>query len=718
MKKYLMGILGILVMIFAGYYAFFYLGVYVDLHPDASVEASFRTENQTIQIKNADGTFSDFVIRGVDVSSSMPGNYATSFAPEEEDYLRWFDWIGEMGANTVRAYTIMDDDFYNAFYTYNTTNEKPLYLLQGITVSDEANMNANDAYSEDFFESLMADGRTAVDIIHGRKAIANAKTHGSGTYFKDISPWVIGILVGQQWDAGTVAYTDHKRADDTLWEGTYFTATEDASAFEKIMGQVMDDIVSYESDKYKEQRLISFVNDPQNDPFHYEENYATQLKKFSCLDAEHLIPTDRLVSGYFASYCIYDFHDDFSLHLSGQEKQAFRTKLVGLDKTGIYDGYLAFLADYHTMPVMIAGYGFSTARAPIAEGVQPLTEEEQGEALMQLYHQAMDCGWSGVFLSTWQDVWERRSWNTAFSTLLTENYLWHDLQTDGQNYGIMAFEPGDGEKVCYVDGDDSEWNDEDIVQMRDDISLSIRQDEEGIYLLIQGNDLKNRKLFIPIDTTEQSGSVKCTNPVRLQFERAADFLLCLDGEEHTRLLVQERYDAMRENFLFEITGEDPFINYPQKDSNRFVPIGIAVSKKMSVDETLHTVTDTAVQNTLAAWDTGHLVHGDGNPNHANYNSFADFCFGNGCVEIRIPWNLLNVADPTRMQIAGDYYENYGMEPYSVRNFWMGIGESQENIAMCKVNMPGLYFQPKWHERLKKSYDVIKREWKGDTDDFD
>ena len=235
--------------------------------------------------------------------------------------------------------------------------------------------------------------------------------------------------------------------------------------------------------------------------------------------------------------------------------------------------------------------------------------------------------------------------------------------------------------------------------------------------MIQGKDLKNRKLFVPIDTTGQSGSKVCAEPIALQFERAADFLLCLDGEEGTRLLVQERYDAMRENFLFEITGEDPFVNFPKKDSDRFVAIGIVVNKNSFVDETIGNAEDIFAQKTLGVWNAGHLVHGDGNPDHADYNSLADFCFGSLCVEIRLPWNLLNVMDPSSMKIADDYYENYGVVPYAVSDFWMGIGDGEETISMEKVDMPGLARQPVWHERLKKSYDVILAEWKGDTDVF-
>ena len=96
-------------------------------------------------------------------------------------------------------------------------------------------------------------------------------------------------------------------------------------------------------------------------------------------------------------------------------------------------------------------------------------------------------GWAGGFISTWQDEWERTGWNTAFAAVPSEHYLWHDLQTEGQNFGLMAFEPG-AEAVCILDGDPSEWEAEDVLMEQDGLKLSARYDAEGLYLLLQGTD--------------------------------------------------------------------------------------------------------------------------------------------------------------------------------------------------------------------------------------
>ena len=133
---------------FGIWYCIYYMGFYLPLSGGGAVTADFSTQGKEILIKSEDGTWVPVALKGVDVSASIPGQPASMFAASEADYLRWLEQIGQMGANTVRVYTIMDSDFYNAFYTYNTTHDTPLYLMQGILVSDEANYSGTDAYQE------------------------------------------------------------------------------------------------------------------------------------------------------------------------------------------------------------------------------------------------------------------------------------------------------------------------------------------------------------------------------------------------------------------------------------------------------------------------------------------------------------------------------------------------------------------------------------------
>ena len=86
-----------------------------------------------------------------------------------------------------------------------------------------------------------------------------------------------------------------------------------------------------ETEKYGEQHLIGFSNSPQTDFLRYEENYARQL----IIDAEHVIPQERLQSGYFAAYHLYDYCDRFSDFLDATQKQSLSPLLQDLNPAAI-----------------------------------------------------------------------------------------------------------------------------------------------------------------------------------------------------------------------------------------------------------------------------------------------------------------------------------------------------------------------------------------------
>lgn len=706
MKRFMSAAVLLLALVLGGYWAIFYGGFYLPFGERPALSVPFRAEGTELQRWDGE-KYTALTLRGVDVTSSLPGHYATAYDAGEEDYLRWFEAIGEMGANAVRVTSVMDDDFYNALYTYNTSHDQPLYLLQGTDISDYANDRSKDAYHADFLNTLLEDGKSLVDIIHGRKDLPAVGIRSGGVYRRDISPWVAGFLVGTEWQPDTISYTDHSTIRSGEYQGDYFQATAGATPFEAAMARVMDEITAYETDKYDAQRPVGFLCDPSCDFLEYEEVYARQLEKHAQTDPEHVTPLPSMKAGRFAAYRLYDFCDSFTEYLSAAQKRSIFPLLAGLPTSQPYGGYLELLARYHTMPVLAAGYGFSSSRGAMELNHTPLTEEEQGEHLAEVSRTLEADGWAGGFVSTWQDEWERRSWNTAFAAVPTEHFLWHDLQTDSQSYGLMAFAPGE-EAVCILDGDPSEWKTEDLLLERDGLRLSARYDAEGLYLLLEGVS-REEPVYLPLDISPEMGSRSCDHP-DLAFSRDVDFLLCVDGTDNSRLLVQERWDPLRERFLYETAGDDPFLDFPEADSGSFVSLGMAVQNPLLVD----TLTpETRALQRLGVWETGKLTHGNGNSEAENYNSLADFCFGTGCVEIRVPWLLLNVGAPASQLVHRDYYQHYGVEFKQIRDIWIGAarGGEEDGIPMEAFRLKS-WKSLEYRERLKESYYIMQAYWKG------
>ena len=218
-----------------------------------------------------------------------------------------------------------------------------------------------------------------------------------------------------------------------------------------------------------------------------------------------------------------------------------------------------------------------------------------------------------------------------------------------------------------------------------------------------GFSIDTDKLYIPIDTTQKSGSNYAAGE-DVKFNRAADFLLVLDGKENSRLLVQERYESLRANYSGDVYGFNTYYkeNIPEKDSPVFREIYLA----------LQLTTIGGSQNTL--FHTGILTYGNANPSSDGFNSLADFMAGEGFVEIKLPWQLLNFMDPSRMMIHDDYYEHYGVEKMEIDRIYVGLGDGTEaRIEMYPRKMKGWDTNVTYHERLKESYYILQECWKNE-----
>ena len=708
MKKFIIAAACAVVLYLVWDFAYYRLGLYINLSGDKTIAVTMTTDADTIYMQRGDGRM-PFEIRGVNMGVGLPGEWATDYAIDKETYLRWFRQIQEMGANTIRVYTILQDDFYNAFYEYNKDNANPLYLIHGVWVNDYVQNSHRDAYDNDFRQTLLDDCRTLVDVLHGKKKLSLGYGLGSGSYRKDVSPWVIGYILGVEWEDITVAYTNHKYPQRNSYTGDYMYTTADASPFEAMLCEVGDKIIEYESNRYRQQRLVAFSNWPTTDPFDYPEHITRYFMKCAKVDVEHIRTTERFLSGHFASYHVYPYYPDYLAYM--QDKTGFSYTDDGRANT--YLTYLKTLTAHHSIPVVISEYGVSTGRGMAQRDQNTgrnqgrMSEKEQGQAVISCYQDIMAAGCAGSCVFTWQDEWFKRTWNTMHAVDLDNTPYWSDYQTNEQYFGLLAFDPGKERSVCYVDGDVSEWTADDMVAQSGGVSLSMKYDEKFLYFFIHkpGFDPENDRLYVPFDITPKSGSNYCEN-YDVKFDRECDFLLVLDGRENSRLLVQERYEVLRAMFFHETDDSDAYLNPVDKDSPRFKPINLL----------LQTATPLLSGNwtaTSEVYETGLLTHGNANPEAVDFNSLADFMINGGNIEIKLPWQLLNFANPSEMMVHDDYYEHYGIEYLHIDEMYAGIGmeaNKGERIRLHSVPLVGWGKKVAYHERLKTSYFAVKDYW--------
>ena len=118
---------------------------------------------------------------------------------------------------------------------------------------------------------------------------------------------------------------------------------------------------------------------------------------------------------------------------------------------------------------------------------------------------------------------------------------------------------------------------------------------------------------------------------------------------------------------------------------------------------------------LVPYETGRLKYGSVDPGSEDYNTLADFMVGDGCMEIRLPWQLLHFSNPSEMEIYGDYYESYDVSELTIKRLYVGVGDvKHQRIAMGDFKLRGWMGKITYHEHLKDSYYILQECWKNDN----
>lgn len=660
----------------------------------------FKAEGKYLSVYN--GTeFEDIYLKGVNMGLGKPGYFPGETAITKEEYARWFKQISEMNANCVRVYTVQPPAFYEAFYEFNQTAEKPLYLFHGTWYDETRLVEAADAFDEQLYTILEQDMRNTVDLLHGNCTIPEQAGKAYGTYRYDVSSYVIGWILGIESDATFVSTTNECHPDIHSYEGKYVSA-ENLEPFEVFWAQTGDYILSYEQERYGMQRPLSYSNWPTADIL--EHPSETMAEEYSVdLNVENLDASDAFPCGLFASYHIYPYYPNFLY--TELEYSNYRDEE---GKVNTYKAYLEDLMAEHHIPVVVAEFGIPVSRgmthANIYTGFDQgnKSETQQGEMLVSMMEDIYDTGYAGGIVFTWQDEWFKRTWNTEAYSNADRRAYWCDMMTCEQHFGLLDFVAGEGKETVIIDGDDSDWGVDDILLETGDASLSVKHDCTYLYLMVrkEGADYNSDQLYIPFDITPNSGSMIYEDK---KLSAPADFMLVADGRDNTQMLVQSYYDL----YQFEYDKYDREIRttaeMKQPDNCIFQPIYFLVERELVLQDRVETIP-------LQKFPAGKLVFGTSDFDSDGYNSLTDFCYKDDILEIRIPWLLLNFRDPSRKEIEDDFWKNNGVSGISIQDIRIGLATEEEKmIQMNPYGWEEWDYYP-YFERLRKSYYMLQEQF--------
>ena len=640
-------------------------------------------------------------IKGVNLGAAKPEYFPGEFGITKEDYLRWFKHIADMNSNTIRVYTILKPEFYNALYEYNTTSEKPLYLIQGVWINEENIAKYKDAYNPQIMVSFKEDIASIIDVLHGNTIIKKMPGYAYGIYEKDVSPYVIGYVLGIESDPGFVVRTNTNNKDKVNYDGKYLYSKE-ASPFENFLSETGDYCIDYETKNYSMQKTVSFTNWVTTDMLSHP-NEPLEHEDMVTVNPEHIKKKDSFKPGLFASYHIYPYYPDFMNY----QKDYISFK----DSNGKVDTYKAYLKDLkkeHSMPILVAEFGIPASRGKAHDNIYMgfnqgnVSEKAQGEMVALMLEDIYEEGYAGALVFSFQDEWFKRTWNTMELDLPNRRAYWNNQQTNEQHFGLLAFDSGEKESASYVDGDILEWEGNVPVSENSGTQLYMKSDEAYVYFMAKSSklDFNVDKLLIPIDTVENQGNLSYNG---VNFNKAADFIISINGKDKSQILVDPYYDSFQYIYGRKLKEIAEIKEYDVKNSGKFVPMYLCISRELYLPEDKTSIP-------LSKYETGKLQFGNGNPKSTDYNSLADFSLKGNIVEIRIPWQLLNVMDPSTKMIMDDLHID-GIKPIKVEGISAGLGILEDKVSTEKLKM-NLYNLKEWeipiyHERLKPSYYILK-----------
>lgn len=679
-----------------------------DIYKENDISMVARTKGKTFEIYN-DGEFKSNFLTGVNMGAALPGYFPGQMAIPKDMYLEWFQMIHDMNADVIRVYTTQMPHFYEALFEFNQTVKDPIYVMHGVWLNEEDISHIKDPYANENYmlNNFIKDGKDLVDIIHGNAVLETKAGFASGEYTVDVSKYIIGWILGIEWDPNFVENTNVVNQGLLASKGKYLYASEDANPFEIFLSEVGDSIIEYEVETYQFMRPLSFVNWPTTDHLTHP-NEPDAKEDYVSVNMNHLKATQAFTAGFFASFHIYPYYPEF-LNYSLE----YRDYIDHRGEINPYQAYLKDLISQLDMPVIVAEFGLPASRGKTHDDVNRgfnqgfLSEQEQGLYDAILLEDIYMSDYAGGFLFTWQDEWFKRTWNTMDQDDPSRRPFWSNMQTNEQNFGVLAFEPGETQSIRYVDGDISDWADKSPIYQDTLLDMYTAFDERYVYIMIEAKeDLDDRELIIPIMTSPNQGNDHIKDS-QITFDQSVDFIIKIQGTSSAEVFVDSYYDPFYFLYHEKLNMLETNPLYRTQNSGIFNSIYQALSAALYLPEE-------DVNLDFSKHNTGLLIHGNANPNSDEYNSLADYFISGHTIEIKIPWLLLNISDPSSKLRLADFYENDWFVSETIDQIYFGAGFITKDQATEISLMPtswNPWEQPTYHLRLKESYYILQEAFK-------
>ncbi|MDD2620872.1 MAG: hypothetical protein PHC92_09425 [Syntrophomonadaceae bacterium] len=656
------------------------------------IAINVKAEKDGFQIIE-NGKWKKLFIKGVNIGAALPGKWFTEFPDDEEIYLNWFEKIGQMNANTIRIYTLLPPEFYNALQFYNSKHpDDKLWLLQEIW-PEENPLEHNylrTGYIEEYYQEI----EYVLDAIHGKANIAARKGRAYGIYNRDVSQYVLGYLVGRELEPDEVIATNLLNKGYSF-KGKYLSSANNATPTEGWLAMNCDYVMEYEENNYFSQHPVAIVSWPTLDVQEHDSEWNSsglKLLEFNdkvSVDINNINTEARTKAGFFGAYHIYPNYPDF---MNNEAKYNNYQDEQGRLR---YGGYLQeFIVGHQKYPALVAEFGMATGMgnahsSPDGLNHGGVTEKEQGNGIVRMMKSIQKEGYAGAIIFEWLDEWAKKTWITEpFMIPYDRHVFWHNAGDPEQNYGLLAMESQ------YIRNQANLTSGNGAIK-----SILLNHDSTFLYIdmvLNKKPDFKQEKLYIGLDTySRDKGELKFDPAINIQAPSGLEFLLLLNGNDNSKILVHPGYNI----------ANNRFSSYSSSN-------GIFEEMKPLINKERITKTG---QRIAAVYQEGSKL----NYGKLSSNTYNHWYMEGNLIHIRIPWNKINITDPSSLmvlednsnpgEISRDTLKTVKTDGIIVSALWFDL-KNKEKIDTLNSQKPYIWQGwdvPLYKERLKESYSIIQ-----------
>lgn len=691
-----------------------------------------RTHEDRFEIR-VQGSWRPFFVKGINLGAARPGRFPSEFPVDDSTYASWLGLMAGAHANVVRLYTILPPAFYRALKRWNDAHpDQILWLIHGVWAEAPPDDNYDDLRWKNEFHDEM---RRVVDLLHGHAVIPGRPGHAYGRYTADVSAHVLAFIIGREWEPFTIHHYNSTRPSVNSFRGKFLTVPRGSPA-DVWMAEQCDYLMRYEWDSYHAQRPIAYTNWPTLDPLHHpteptldEESALRQrlglpslvgVREYNnddqSLDAMLVRTTSANQAGYFASYHAYPYYPDFMDYDSayGQARAS--------DGPSHYFGYLLDLKRHHAgRPLLIAEYGVPSSRGLAhlqPEGMHHGGHDEQAQAAIdvRLTREIREAGLAGGVLFAWIDEWFKHNWVVIDLELPNErNRLWFNAMDAEQNYGLLGQYAGPERGTPQLGGDPARWRALRALGGNDSLRLRVGSDPSYLYLALQlaggSRTPDSTRYVVGIDTYRRDrGEFRL--PGVLGLGLGVEFYLSLGDSTAGELYVTRSYNPyIGPRAGMGPTGLDPFYNFQctvdsRTDAGQFDSLFVTTNR--------FRVTRSGTTIPARGVDRGRLHYG-----RQTESSLADWYIDRaaGLVEVRLPWGLLNVTDPSSRTVLTAIREGGVVSTAVTDGFRFVVAGLRRGDDHIIAYLPAdttyawpTWEEPTWHEHLKPGYAAMRDLW--------